>query len=267
MDGAHGEPVIILRGRARKIAGGLGRIQREFAEKGLPAAIGGGDLLELLQIPLTRIRILVKPLDERIVKRPNSFDIRRYVFGGVLPGKQSNQVRQFRQLGFHGSWNGDPFQCCDVAPRLAADTIILGQQASDLFEAHPKVLNAFDKKFVEPGVISPKLLQWGVTILGQWRGIPLYADEQTYENAAGVNVPYVDTKSVLVAASGSQNTMAYAGVPQTNNEASALEVYEGRRIPQVSFAPGEDYRRLRLSSRPVPIPGNTKSWTIIQVVP
>ena len=50
MDGAYGEPVIILRGRSCKIAGGLGRIQREFAQKGLSAGIGGGDLLELLQI-------------------------------------------------------------------------------------------------------------------------------------------------------------------------------------------------------------------------
>ena len=30
MDGAHREPVIILGGRSRKIAGGLRRIQREF---------------------------------------------------------------------------------------------------------------------------------------------------------------------------------------------------------------------------------------------
>ena len=36
--------------------------------KACGAGIGGGDLLELLQIALTRIRILVKPLDERIVK-------------------------------------------------------------------------------------------------------------------------------------------------------------------------------------------------------
>jgi hypothetical protein len=55
----------ILRGRSCKIAGGLGRIQREFAQKSLPAGIGGGDLLELLQIALTRIRIPVKSLDPR----------------------------------------------------------------------------------------------------------------------------------------------------------------------------------------------------------
>ena len=31
-------------------------------------------------------------------------------------------------------------------------------------------------------------------------------------------------------------------------------------------ASGEDYRRLRLSSRPVPIPGNTDSWTVLKVL-
>jgi hypothetical protein len=30
---------------------------------------------------------------------------------------------------------------------------------------------------------------------------------------------------------------------------------------------GEDYRRSRLSSRPIPIPGNTASWTVLQVLP
>jgi len=164
--------------------------------------------------------------------------------------------------------NGDPLKDLKTAMRLvsfaggfSADTVVMG---TDAFEAHPKVLNAFDKKFVEPGVNSPKLLQWGVTVLGQWRGIPLYADEQTYEDCAGTEVPFCDPKSVLIAASGSQNTMAYAGVPQAEDD--HMEVYEGRRIPLVFFDKGEDYRKLRLSSRPVPIPSNTASWTVLQVL-
>jgi hypothetical protein len=47
------------------------------------------------------------------------------------------------------------------ASGFSADTVVMGRDAADAFENSPKVLNAFDKKFVEPGVISPKLLQWG----------------------------------------------------------------------------------------------------------
>lgn len=103
-----------------------------------------------------------------------------------------------------------------------------------------------------------------MTVLGQFRGVPLYADEQVYENSAGAQVPFCDPKCVLIAASGSQNSMGYAGVPQA--EDNSMTVYEGRRIPLVHFDKGEDYRRLRLSSRPIPIPSNTASWTILQVL-
>jgi hypothetical protein len=90
------------------------------------------------------------------------------------------------------------------------------------------------------------------------------ADEQTYEDATGTRVPFCDPKCVLIAASGSQNTMAYAGVPQAEDD--HMVVFEGRRIPLVYFDKGEDYRKLRLSSRPVPISGNTASWTVLQVL-
>jgi Phage major capsid protein E len=127
--------------------------------------------------------------------------------------------------------NGDPLKDLKTAMRLvasasgfSADTVVMGRDAADAFENSPKVLNAFDKKFVEPGVISPKLLTWGVTVLGQWRGIPLYADEQTYEDATGAQVPFCDPKCVLIAAIGSQNTMAYAGVPQAEDDRRELTI-------------------------------------------
>ena len=78
---------------------------------------------------------------------------------------------------------------------------------------------------------------------------------------------FVPEKEVLVAATGVQGTMAYAGIAQTNDDATGMTVYAGRRVPLVYWDPsGEDYRRLRLSSRPVPIPGNTDSWTVLQVL-
>jgi hypothetical protein len=78
---------------------------------------------------------------------------------------------------------------------------------------------------------------------------------------------FVPEKEVLVAATGIQNIMAYAGVAQVNEEGSGMQVYEGHRIPLIYWdTTGEDYRRLRLSSRPIPIPGNTDCWTVLQVL-
>ena len=54
--------------------------------------------------------------------------------------------------------------------------------------------------------------------------------------------------------------MAYAGVAQANEDGKGMQVYSGRRVPLIYWdTSGEDYRRLRLSSRPIPIPGNTDS--------
>jgi hypothetical protein len=79
---------------------------------------------------------------------------------------------------------------------------------------------------------------------------------------------FVPEKEVLVAATGHPDVMAYAGVAQASNDGKGMQVYEGRRIPLIYWDPsGEDYRRLRLSSRPIPIPGNTDSWTALQVLP
>ena len=57
------------------------------------------------------------------------------------------------------------------------------------------------------------------------------------------------------------------GVAQVSEEGGGMQVYAGRRVPLVYWdVSGEDYRRLRLSSRPIPIPGNTQSWTVLQVL-
>jgi hypothetical protein len=78
---------------------------------------------------------------------------------------------------------------------------------------------------------------------------------------------YVPPKDVLIGATGVPGMMAYAGVAQVAEDGQGMQVYAGRRVPLVDWdTGGEDYRRLRLSSRPIPIPGNTDSWAVLQVL-
>jgi hypothetical protein len=71
---------------------------------------------------------------------------------------------------------------------------------------------------------------------------------------------------VLVAASGPQGTLAYTGIVQVDEEASSMHPYETARLPLVYYDKGYDFRKVRLSSRPIPIPANTQSWTILEVL-
>lgn len=115
-------------------------------------------------------------------------------------------------------------------------------------------------------MLTPRYEQFGVVLFGTWRGIGLFVSEEQYEDSGGVMRYFVLEKEVLVAATGIQSVMAYAGVSQASD--GGMDIYEGRRIPLVYWdTSGEDYRRLRLSSRPIPIPGNTDSWTVLQVLP
>ena len=169
----------------------------------------------------------------------------------------------------------DPLADLKTAQRLvsgacgfAANFIVMGRLAGDAFEANTKVLESCNKLHIQPGVLAPELEQFGVVVLGTWRGIPLYVSEEQYEDTDGSMKYFIPEKEVLVAASGIQNVMAYAGVAQVSDDGNGMQVYEGRRIPLIYWDPsGEDYRRMRLSSRPIPIPGNTDSWTVLQVLP
>ena len=60
--------------------------------------------------------------------------------------------------------------------------------------------------------------------------------------------------------------MAYAGIAQVDAAESGLNVFASRRVPVVAFEALEDYRKFRLSSRPVPVPANLAAWGLLDVL-
>jgi hypothetical protein len=148
----------------------------------------------------------------------------------------------------------------------SADLVVMGKSAADAFEANANVLNAYDKQRISPGELAAKNVSWGVQSLGTYRGLPLYVNESEYQDTDGSMKPFVPDDNVLVAASALAGCFAYAGVPQVDQDERSLRVYEGARIPLISYENFEDIRKFRLSSRPVPVPQNLSSWTILDVI-
>ena len=148
----------------------------------------------------------------------------------------------------------------------SADLVIMGRSAADAFESNPQVLQAYDKLRISPGELSPANVSWGVQSLGTYRGLPLYVYEAEYLNSAGASVPFVPPDNVLIAASSLAGLMAYAGIAQVDAAESSLKVYAGRRVPIISYENLEDYRKFRLSSRPVPVPQNLAAWSLLDVL-
>ena len=93
---------------------------------------------------------------------------------------------------------------------FTADVIVMGKEAADAFEANANVLNAYDKQWVQQGILNRSAVTVGVTALGTLRGIPLYVSEEQYEDQDGSMKFYCPPDQVLVAASGVQSSMCYA---------------------------------------------------------
>ena len=105
---------------------------------------------------------------------------------------------------------------------FSADLIVMGKDASDAFENADNVFSAYDKQHIAPGTITPALAEYAITLLGNYRGLPLYASESQYTDVDGTSKYFVPADKVLVAASGLQGTLAYAGIVQVDEEASSM---------------------------------------------
>ena len=129
-----------------------------------------------------------------------------------------------------------------------------------------KVFAAYDKQHIAPGTITPALAEYGITLLGNYRGLPLYASGSQYTDVDGSSKYFVPADKVLVAATGLQGTLAYAGIVQVDEGENSMHPYEGTRMPLVYYEKGFDFRKVRLSSRPIPVPADTQSWTVLDVI-
>jgi hypothetical protein len=88
----------------------------------------------------------------------------------------------------------DPLKDIKTAMRLvsgacgfSADLVVMGKDASDAFENADKVLAAYDKQNISSGTITPQLAEYGITLLGTYRGLPLYASESQYTDVDGTS--------------------------------------------------------------------------------
>jgi hypothetical protein len=152
------------------------------------------------------------------------------------------------------------------AANLVPDLIVMGGNAANAFENHPAVQNAYNKLWLKQGEISPEMLEWGLTSLGTYRSIPIYVYEATYMDKNGNNMPYLQSDIVLIACTQNAGRMAYAGVGQVNDNETNLQVFAGKRIPLVWFPDDSDMRKVRLSSRPCPVPPASENWTLLKGV-
>ena len=168
----------------------------------------------------------------------------------------------------------DPLADLKAAQRLvsgacgfSADFVCMGKDAGDAFEANAKVMEGYNKIFIQQGTLTPEIAQYGVVLLGHLaRNQPLRL-RGAVQDRDGTMKYFVPPKEVLVAASASSPRWPTAESRRSPRRAAACKLRQASRVPLVYWdVSGEDYRRLRLWARRIPIPGNTQSWTVLQAL-
>ena len=86
----------------------------------------------------------------------------------------------------------DPLADLKAAQRLvsgacgfAANFIVMGRLAGDAFEANTKVLESYNKLHIQPGTLTAEFEQFGVVLLGTWRGINLSTSRKSSMKTLG----------------------------------------------------------------------------------
>jgi hypothetical protein len=149
-----------------------------------------------------------------------------------------------------------------------ADFIALGSLASDLLETNQQTKDAYNLLWLRQGTLTPQETEWSVTSLGSFRGLNLYSYAAQFEHPfTGDLTPYLPPNLVIVASKvGGSGSLGYAGVWQEADEGNRHELFAGKRIWRQYFDDSE-VRNLRCTSRPVPLPPNSRTYLILQVAP
>jgi hypothetical protein len=222
-------------------------------------------------------------LDNRIARRIE-WMIAQLLFTGTITATDADDKKVIDEINYGtpetvtpaALWSAagsDPHADLKAAMRhltsvcyAQADLVILGKSAADAYVKNQAVIDGFNKLWVRPGEMRPEEKSLGVFQISTWMGLPLYSYELTYTDDDGTERPFIPDDRVLIAASAIRHKVAYAGVAQVEPGSKRMDVFEGVRVPQVFYSEEDDCRYFRLTSRPIPVPGDMLGWCVMDVV-
>lgn len=207
----------------------------------------------------------------------------KVVLKGYAGSKDSNYVEQEMDYDFENevtlsgtdlwtSANADIYGSIEDARKdcikksgIAPDTLILGSEAYAAFRDNEKIKKLMDLANMRMGVIEPSLVNDAITYVGKLPGlgIEIYTYDDWYIDDDGEEYPFVPPKKVLLA-KRAFGGFAYGAVTQL--EEKSFNTYEGRLIPKMWSDEANETFMVRMSSKPVPKPGDINSWAVLEVV-
>ncbi len=146
----------------------------------------------------------------------------------------------------------------------APNVTIMSSDAADLFLESAQVKEYFDKKHILLGNIEPTIKNPAVTFIGKVNslGLEVYSYDEWFIDDEEEEQPIIPEGTVLIASTG-MNKMLYGAVTQV--EKGVFTTYEASRVPKVWADEENEVQKVRLSSRPLPVPEDVDSWCVLKV--
>jgi len=152
-------------------------------------------------------------------------------------------------------------QATGKRPRI----IVFDSDAGDAFLKNVKVNEAFDKRRIMRGELKPTIKDENVTFLGKITelALELYVYDEWFIDDDDVEKPILPSGTAIIGSKG-LGKMHYGAVKQM--EKGKFVSFESKRVPKYIVDEDNEITKLRLSSRPLPVPENTKSWRVLKVL-
>jgi hypothetical protein len=156
------------------------------------------------------------------------------------------------------------------------DMLILGSSAAKALMSNEKILKLLDIRRVEMGEIKPAQLEGGIRYIGRIVTpevtLDLYSYAEWYPDDTDLDAegnpklkPLMDPETVIMQSSTERNSMLYGLitlVDDKGNHVSYMEEY----VPNKWFTQKPPQSFISISSRPLPMPHDLKSWLVLKGV-
>lgn len=151
------------------------------------------------------------------------------------------------------------------ATGIKPKVMVLDSDAADAFLSHAKVKEAFNNRNIVLGELKPSIKDDNVTFVGKITalGLEIYIYEEWFVDDEGDEQPYLPSGTAILA-SKDLGVMHYGAVKQM--EKGNFVLIEEKRVPKYIVDEDNETTKLRLSSKPLPTPNDTKSWRVLTVL-
>jgi hypothetical protein len=146
----------------------------------------------------------------------------------------------------------------------APNIVVFESSVVDAFLKNAEVKEMMDLQRLNVGAIEPSIQNEAITFIGKISslGLEIYSYDEWYIDDDGVEQPMVPVGQIMMGSRG-MNKRIYGAVTQIENE--KFVTIEGTRIPKSWVDADNEVRKLRMSSRPLPVPEDVDGWYVAQV--